>query len=349
MGEKKKRRKRRFNGSGCVYKMSGRRARPWAARVEVGTKDDGNPIYIYTFHETPEEAESAIPEMKKSHNLNPKAEYTISQMWDSFKAARWGKLTESTRTGYEASYSHWKQIHNRPIKSLVTSDMQSIIISEKDMSFSHLSKMRSLMVALFNIAMKDDIVNKNYASLIELPKGEPESTRTAFTDDQLLKIKEHQNIPYADAVLFMCYTGWRPTEMCLLTEESVDKINWVITGGIKTPAGKNRKVPVHSSIRPIVSHWMDKGFKSLFADEKGNKLNKDTWATRFHSVMKNIFNDEDIIPYTTRHTCASILHAAGVDGVNIAKIMGHKDYQITANIYTHVQLEELKQAVNKLS
>jgi integrase len=205
------------------------------------------------------------------------------------------------------------------------------------------------MVALFNIAMKDDIVNKNYASLIELPKSEPESTRTAFTDEQLEKIKEHQNVPYADVVLFMCYTGWRPTEMCLLTPADVDKTNWVITGGIKTHAGKNRKVPIHSSIQPIVSNWLDKRRKTLFSDEKGKKLNKDTWATRFHNVMKAIFNDEEIIPYTTRHTCASILHAAGVDGVNIAKIMGHKDYEITANVYTHVQLEELKQAVNKLS
>ena len=179
------------------------------------------------------------------------------------------------------------------------------------------------MVALFNIAMKDDIVNKNYASLIELPKGEPESTRTAFTDEQLELIRKYKDkVPYADVVLFMCYTGWRPTEMSLLAPDSVDKENWIITGGIKTPSGKNRKVPVHPSIQPIVSHWMDKGFKTLFADEKGQKLNKDTWATRFHGVMKSIFKDEDIVPYTTRHTCASILHAAGVDGVNIAKING---------------------------
>lgn len=344
-----KRRKRRFNGSGCVYKMSGRRARPWVARVQVGKKDDGNPEYIYSFHETPEDAENAIPTMRINYNLNPKSEYTVSQIWEAFKAVRWGKLTESTKTGYEASYAHWGALHDRRIKDIKASDMQDIINSKIEMSFSHLSKMRSLMVALFNLAMKDDIVNKNYASLVELPKSEPESSRTSFTDEQLELIRKYKDkVPYADVVLFMCYTGWRPTEMSLLAPDSVDKENWIITGGIKTPSGKNRKVPVHPSIQPIVSDWLDKRQKTLFTDEKGYPLNKDTWATRFRAVMRAIFNDDSLVPYTTRHTCASILHAAGVDGVNIAKIMGHKDYKITANVYTHVQLEELRNAVDKL-
>lgn len=65
--------------------------------------------------------------------------------------------------------------------------------------------------------------------------------------------------------------------------------------------------------------------------------------------MKKIFDDVDVVPYTTRHTCASILHAAGADHLSIAKILRHTDYKITANVYTHIELDELKTAVDTLS
>jgi integrase len=137
--------------------------------------------------------------------------------------------------------------------------------------------------------------------------------------------------------------------MCQLTPDSVDTENWVITGGIKTEAGKDRLVPIHLSARPIVTRWMEKGYKTLFADEKGNPLDKDKWGTRFERAMKTIFKDVDVVPYTTRHTCASILHAAGADPLSIAKIMGHKDYKITADVYTHIELDELKAAMETLA
>lgn len=202
------------------------------------------------------------------------------------------------------------------------------------------------------MAAKDDIVKRNYASLIELPKGEPESGRRAFTDEELQKIRKAADtgdVPYADVILFMCYTGWRPTEMCQLTPDSVDTEKWFITGGIKTEAGKNRVVPVHKTVQPIVSRWLSKGYGTLFADEHGKPLDKDKWGVRFGTAMKKIFGDLDVVPYTTRHTCASILHAAGADHLSIAKILGHKDYKITANVYTHIELTELKTAVDILS
>ena len=101
------------------------------------------------------------------------------------------------------------------------------------------------MVSLFETAIKDDIISKNYASLIELPKGEPLSNRRAFTEDKLSQIRDaaEGGVPYADVVLFMCYTGWRPTEMCLLNKESIDLEKWCIIGGIKTQAGKTVSFP----------------------------------------------------------------------------------------------------------
>ena len=350
MTKQKRGRLRRYNGTGCIYLLPGRRVRPWVARIIIGKNELGKNKYIRTYHATSTEAALAIPDMQRGILETPKSKVTIALIWEQFKAARYPKLSTSTIKGYDISYARWEKLHDKEIIKIRTSDLQEIINVESDMSYSHLSKMRALMVAIFNHAIKDDIVTKNYASLIELPKGEPESNRRSFTEEELSRIRmaTDNNIPYADVVLFMCYTGWRPTEMCLLTRHDVDIEKWCITGGIKTRAGKNRIVPIHPSVRNIVSKWLRKGCVTLFADENGFPLDKDKWGTRFSTVMKHVLFDETVVPYTTRHTCASILHAAGADHLSIAKILGHKDYKVTAMRYTHLDLNELKTAVELL-
>lgn len=54
-----------------------------------------------------------------------------------------------------------------------------------------------------------------------------------------------------------CYMGWRPQEMALLKVEEVNLDDWYIRGGIKTDAGKQRVVPIHTRIRPLIKRNYD--------------------------------------------------------------------------------------------
>ena len=45
-----------------------------------------------------------------------------------------------------------------------------------------------------------------------------------------------------------------------------------------------------------------------------------------------------------RHNHVTMLYEAGIDSLIAMKIVGHTDYQTTANIYTHVRDEMLKKA-----
>lgn len=53
-------------------------------------------------------------------------------------------------------------------------------------------------------------------------------------------------------------------------------------------------------------------------------------------------------PYDTRHTCISLLTVAGVSDKIIKKIVGHKEQSVTEVIYTHFEIEELIDAINKI-
>jgi len=51
-----------------------------------------------------------------------------------------------------------------------------------------------------------------------------------------------------------------------------------------------------------------------------------------------------LTPHYFRHNYVTMLYEAGVDPLIAMKIVGHTDYQTTANIYTHVRDELLKKS-----
>ena len=49
-----------------------------------------------------------------------------------------------------------------------------------------------------------------------------------------------------------------------------------------------------------------------------------------------------------RHTGASVLSALGVEMRVIQEVLGHADYQLTANTYVHPDDEQLRDAARKM-
>ena len=52
-----------------------------------------------------------------------------------------------------------------------------------------------------------------------------------------------------------------------------------------------------------------------------------------------------LTPHYFRHNYATLLFEAGVEPLIAMKILGHTDYQTTANIYTHLKSEMMKNPV----
>jgi site-specific recombinase XerD len=49
-----------------------------------------------------------------------------------------------------------------------------------------------------------------------------------------------------------------------------------------------------------------------------------------------------------RRTCATLLPAQGVDGRTIMELLGHSAIAVTMDIYTHVRLDVLRSAVDRM-
>lgn len=79
-------------------------------------------------------------------------------------------------------------------------------------------------------------------------------------------------------ILVQCYSGWRPQELVELKISDVDLENGTMTGGMKTDAGKDRIVPIHSAIRAFIQENYDKAtnIKSKYLFNCINKKNGGT-------------------------------------------------------------------------
>ena len=67
----------------------------------------------------------------------------------------------------------------------------------------------------------------------------------------------------------------------------------------------------------------------------------------FTPLMEQLGYDQT--PHCTRHTCISMLTEAHVDQTMIKKIVGHSGAMtLTERVYTHLDIETLVEAINKI-
>ena len=86
--------------------------------------------------------------------------------------------------------------------------------------------------------------------------------------------------PDIDLILIQCYSGWRPRELCYLRLEDIDLNARTFTGGLKTDAGKNRIVPIHPKIQPIVAAWAASSPHLRFGPSPLSEIRR-TWKPLF--------------------------------------------------------------------
>ena len=339
------------NGYGSVYKLPGNRRRPWIARKTIGWTEEGRQLY-YTvgYFATKTAALEALAE----YNKNPIGEArdtTLGEIYEKWSEKEYETLSRSTANGYRAVWKRLSALAKEPIRYLKTSHLQDVIdeMIKEGVSRSTLEKAKTLAGILFEIAVNDDIIKTNYARAIKLPKARKAKKET-FTDLEIRKIEQlaASGDVWAGTIMILIYTGMRVGEMVQLTRFNVDIDRWIITGGIKTDAGRDRVVPVHTKIKPYLQHWYEsKGARLIHRD--GQPISVDYYRKSiYYPTLERAGIERRLTPHSTRHTFATLLNRAKVQTKHIQDLMGQTDYATTANVYTHPHVEELRKAIDSI-
>jgi len=342
------------NGFGTVYKLPGRRRRPWVARVTAGWELVGEKAvqkyYTVGYYKTKKEGIDALV-LYRAGAITPRPETTLAEIYTEWSAGKFKNISPATVQSYSGAWEYVKQFADKRIGDLRTAHWQEVIdsIARQGLSHSLAGKAKALMSMLNRYALKNDVVSKDYSSFIEMPRF-PQATKERFSDLEVKKIADAAaaGVPWADTVLILIYTGFRISEFLSLTKFSVDMDKLLVVGGAKTEAGRNRTIPIHPKIAGYVRARLDENGDRLIS-RNGKKINKDYYRKRCYYPALEAAGVRKLSPHTCRHTFCSRLAEAGADPLYIKELAGHSAYAFTADKYTHPQEKELQNAIKLMT
>lgn len=361
---RKRRELKRENGSGSIYRRSDRKTRPWIAMTPKTQQVIGH-------YATAQQAKDALDEYRR--NPTDRLNITVQELHDEWEPLGYKDKSKQLKDCYNAAWGKLKPIYSLKFRELRTAQMQQIIevwqkerplldetgkpVSKdgvpqviKPQSYSSLSKIKILLGLLYQYAMQNDIVNKNYAEFLVLPKKEI-GVKDCFNELELKKIENAVGkVSFADCIYFMCYTGLRITEFLTLNKFSVHEKNGVcaLYGGIKTDAGKNKVVPVHHKIKPILDEWLAKGGQTVFCRPDGTPYSSRNFREYCYLPALENIGVRKLNPHATRRTFATMMSGANVREEDFIAMMGHADYSVDIENYIFQSAEKLQKSIEKI-
>lgn len=351
-----KRRKKLPNGFGQITKISNPNLKkPYRAMITVGHNKYGRPISKILkpvgYFETYNEAYTALINNAK-YPFGDKDLITLEDVYKEWSDSFYSQISKSMQLQYELAWKYcleYKSMKFIDIKPRLIKE----ILSKTDTPKSIGNLIKFLFNKLFDYAIENEIVDKNYSRIIKPAKKENTVTHhISFTDEEISTLWKHRNELPVQWILVQCYTGLRPDELCNIELANINIADGYLIAGSKTKAGKNRTVPIHESIMPIVMDLYDKALSSnhkyLLLNYKTDcKIAYKTYTRAFHQVCKE-YHLEGHRPHDPRKFFVTTAKKYNMDEYAIKLIVGHAITDITENVYTERSVDWLKQEMSKI-
>ena len=339
--------KKRPNGCGNISKIKGRN-KPYRvlgpAHYSVDhVNENGNIITKRAFigyFSTYSEAVIALAEFSKNpYRISD--ESTFCDLFQRFiyKKEKSGK-SKKTITSYRAAYKRCGRIKTMEIRRIGVRDLEEVFENNADASKSTVNNIKIVIDGVFELAERYGYITRNCAKLItadDMYYSEPAVPKhTAFSREDIKIVMTAKRDIIIDVTVILLYTGFRINELLKLTTSDMNIKEMYLQGGNKTIAGKNRIVPIHTKIQKLMTEYYSNAADGKMFDIKDVDYRKGLLALIDHQ------------PHDTRHTFASRLQALGVDNVTIDRLIGHKSDSTRDRVYVHKDLDDLREAIEKL-
>lgn len=374
---KSNKRRRLPNGFGQISEIKNRNLRnPFRAMVTVGKHPNGRPIckplkpesYFPTYND----AYAALVEYNKNpYDLEPSI--TVKELYEKWSEEYFKTLkVENSARAMDAAWTYCSTVYNmrvtdiraRHVKGCMEDGVAMVRGKEQRPSATMKNKIKSLFNLMLDYALEYELVDRNYARTFNLSEETIKEIKTVkkehipFTDEEMGCLWTHADDKQGvDIILIQCYSGWRPQELCALELKNVDLENWTFQGGMKTQAGEDRVVPIHSRIRPLVERKYREA-QSLGSDYLFNVIDGRTKRLKvlnyrhyqydFANLCTELHLNSEHRPHDGRKHFVTSAKRYGVDEYAIKYLVGHKISDITEKVYTQREFEWLRGEIEKI-
>lgn len=196
------------------------------------------------------EAYNKGPELYLSKDI------TFEEVWNLMIKQK-ENLGIASVANYNMTKSRCTHLLKVPIQKIRLAQLQDIV-DNCGLSAASKRQIKVILNAVFTVAYENDYIQKNYAELIKLPALGKSDKHKPYSLDDLQTLWAHQDDEIVQMILTYCYTGARPIELLKMPIENVNLKERYMVGGVKTEAGKNRKIPFADCIYPFIKSWYTK-------------------------------------------------------------------------------------------
>lgn len=375
------RRMRLPNGFGRITEIKGKKLRkPFRVMVTTGKTTEGKPIgkllkpeaYFKTYNE----AYEALVE----YNRNPydlDTDITVQELYDKWTEEYFKECAETYQRTVTSAWTYCSSIYNMRAKEVRARHIKGCMEDGYRIEYrgkhkgkkiyataGTKSRIKSLFNLMFDYAEEHEIVMKNYARTFDISDDiskEIESNKRdhiPFTDDELeILWKNVGKVKYVDWILMQCYMGWRPQELATLRLDEINLDEWYMQAGMKTDAGKQRIVPIHTKVRDLLKKNYDFAISigsEYLLNDKGQthagswKVTYDKYSNRFKKAIKELNLNPDHRAHDPRKTFITRCKKAEVDEYALKEMVGHTIKDITESTYTVRDVEWLRNDLEKM-
>lgn len=361
------RRRRLPNGFGRITKISNQNLRnPYRAMITIGKTEDGKPIsrilkpkgYFKTYND----AYAALIE----YNKNPydfSNDITVSELYNIW-SEKYYKEVPSVEDATKSAWNYCSSIKDLRVTELrarhIKYCIEEGVYKDRHAPASIKIRIKVLFNLMLDYAVEYEIVERNYARTFSKEyQTEPHKHHMTFTEEEVGILWDNLSIPYVDVLLIQCYSGMRPQELGLIEIKNVDLNARFMTGGLKTEAGKNRIIPIHSKIYPLVRMRYNNAkiigsdflinCESNHTHKNSFQMSYGKYRKRFYKIVEQLGLDPGHKPHDGRKTFVTMAKKAEVDEYAIKYIVGHRIYDITEDVYTERSSEWLLSEIEKIT
>jgi len=232
--------------------------------------------------------------------------------------------------------------------------------------------LRQVLSAALSRAVREELVSRNVARLVELPPWEPAEMVPWSAAEALAFLAAAKSDPLYPAFVFLLLYGMRRGEVLGLRWSDLDdgtihvrqqlqRIDGkMLTGPVKTRAGKRdlpllglaeealmiRRGTQFLDCERLGAAWTDTGL--VFTTRTGLPVEPRNLNRSFERIC-DANGIRRVKVHALRHTVASLLKALGVPPKDAQVILGHAHASTTEQIYTHVDQAAMREAITKLN
>lgn len=267
---------------------------------------------------------------------------TFAEVYEQFYEWKYGenakkKLSEASRSSTRAAFKQCAAIHDQPFQALRYQELQDVVDHCPKKSATK-ENIVNLMKQMYAYADLQELCDKNWAEHVSVGNAADDEHGVPFSDQELKILWANKKNETVEMLIIMCYSGYR---IAAYKDLEVNTDEWFFKGGVKTSAGKNRIVPIHTAIRPLVASRIKRSGTLL-------AVSPHTFRNQMYDVLASL-RIEKHTPHDCRHTFSRLCEKYGVSDADRKRMMGHSfGKDITNGVYGHRTLEDLRSELEKV-